>query len=96
MNGFPKILNTKQDYLNCLEGYPSETKKELQRLLDDRFIWKNNGEIAVGQFPTEDATHKIITDKDGKVSQLELIEDEAAKIFRIGFTVEEVEELIGE
>ena len=30
MRGFPKHLNTKQDYLNCLEKFPAETKAELR------------------------------------------------------------------
>ena len=34
MRGFPKYLNTKQDYLNCLTDYPKETKAALQELLE--------------------------------------------------------------
>ena len=26
MRGFPKLLNTKQDYLNCITDFPQETK----------------------------------------------------------------------
>lgn len=94
MNGYPKILNTKQDYLNCVADYPEETKKSLQDLLDNRYKWEDKGEIKTGDIPIDDETHSIIVDEDGKQCQLELVEDTNAKLFRIGFTVEEVEEII--
>jgi hypothetical protein len=96
MIGFPKVLNTKQDYLNCLTDYPEQTKEQLQALLDERFAWEDKGEIEVGDMPIEDDTHKIVEDKEtGKKNQYELVESPNAKIFRIGFTVAEVEELLG-
>lgn len=96
MIGMPKVFNTKSDYLNCLNIYPEETKVELQRLLDDRFYWKNEGKISKESIPIVDDTHKVMPDDDGDLNQLSFVEDENAKIFRLGFTVEEVTELIGE
>ena len=97
MNGMPKVLNTKKDYLNCLGLFPAETKVELQRLLDDRMIWSCIGEIGEESYPIVDATHKVIADEQtGVLNQYEYIEDAQAKMFRLGFTVEEIEELIGE
>ena len=91
MRGFPKHLNSKQDYLNCLSDYPAETKVELQRLLDSRFVWQDTA-IIENEGITDD-THRVIETEDGKIQQ-ELVEDINAEIFRLGFTVEEVEELI--
>lgn len=91
MRGFPKHLNSKQDYLNCLSDYPTETKAELQRLLDSRFVWQDTA-IIENEGITDDA-HRVIETEDGKIQQ-ELVEDVNAEIFRLGFTVEEVEELI--
>ncbi len=91
MRGFPKHLNSKQDYLNCLSDYPAETKAELQRLLDSRFVWQDTA-IIENEGITDD-THRVIETEDGKIQQ-ELVEDTNAEIFRLGFTVEEVEELI--
>lgn len=96
MIGFPKILNSKQDYLNCVADYPQDTKKALQDLLDNRYKWEDKGEIKAGDIPVDDDTHRIVIDEDGKQCQLELVEDENAKLFRIGFTVAEVENLIAE
>lgn len=95
MQGMPKILSTKQDYLNCLTIYPEETKIELQKLLDDRFTWKNNGEIKAGECPVIDETHKVI-EEEGVLNQYEYVEDEYSKIFLLGFTVKEIKDLIGE
>ena len=33
------MLQTKQDYLNCLAMNPQEGKEELKLLLDSRFTW---------------------------------------------------------
>lgn len=96
MRNMPKVLNTKKDYLNCLEVYPEQTKEELKKLLQERFIWHCDGEIEEGKYPVVDDTHKVLSGENGELLQYSYIEDECAKIFRIGFTVEEVEKLIGE
>lgn len=92
MKGFPKHLNAKQDYLNVLSMYPDETKLALQALLDSRFVWVDS-DIVDGKI--EDDTHKILEKPDdaGTIQQyqMELVEDVNAHIFRLGFTVKEVE-----
>lgn len=94
MRGFPKHLNSKQDYVNCLELFPTETKAELQRLLDDRFVWVDTA-ILDGTTGTMDSTHRVIESEDGLIQQ-ELKEDTNAKLFRLGFTVSEVEEILND
>lgn len=94
MNGLSKYFNTKQDYLNCVEAYPQEMKDRLQALLYERFVWVDRGEIQAGDIPMEDDSHRIVVDEEGKKCQMELVEDENARIFQLGFTVAEVEELI--
>lgn len=91
------MLQTKQDYLNCLAMNPQEGKEELRILLNSRFSWMNtivldsadNGDLII------DDTHRIIGDDDEFYYQ-EYLEDSTAKLFRIGFTVEEVKELLNE
>ena len=96
MRNMPKVLNTKKDYFNCLELYQEQAKVELKKLLDERFIWRCDGEIEEGNYPIVDDTHKVYSGEKGELLQYTYVEDENAKIFRLGFTVEEVEELIGE
>lgn len=92
MRGFPKFLNTKQDYLNCLTMFPEETKKALQTLLDNRFNWFD---VAIlEEEVTELAENQRIIEADGEKMLQEKKEDPNARIFLLGFTVEEVEGLI--
>lgn len=93
MRGFPKYLNTKQDYLNCMTDYPTETKAALQELLNNRFIWQTTA-IIEDEGLTDD-THRVVDYGEGKEQQ-ELIEDDTATIFRLGFTVKEVEEMLND
>ena len=99
MRDFPKWLNTKQDYLNCLNLYPDETKKSLQELLDSRFSWFPVRELTEGETVAESNTYKVVESKDEETQETkrvlyELKEDEHARLFLLGFTVEEVNGLI--
>ena len=87
------IFNTKQDFLNYLSMYPEEVTAELQKLLDTRFVWETTAILADSDTGTSDDTHRVIGEKPERMQQ-ELIEDSNAQIFRLGFTVNEVEELI--
>ena len=93
MQGFPKYLNTKQDYLNCLQDFPEETKKELQNLIDSRYSWTITKVLAESDAGVTDNTHKVI-ENNGEKLQYEYVEDNNAKIFRLDFTVNEVKDLI--
>lgn len=86
-------LNTKQDYLNYLTVQPEATKKELQLLLNTRFVWKTTAILAAGAAGITDDTHRVVGEEPERHQQI-YVEDENAKIFRIGFTVAEVEEII--
>lgn len=90
------ILNTKQDYLNCLAMYPQEGKKQLQLLLTSRFAWFNTQVLLTNDTSLiQDETHRLIENEDEFIYQ-EYIEDTNSKLFKIGFTVTEVEGLINE
>lgn len=86
-------LNTKEDYLNLLQSEPMEAREQLQELLDDRYAWKSMAVLEKKEDGLEDETHRIL-EQENEFIQAELLEDEYAKIFRLGFTVEEVEKLI--
>lgn len=86
-------LNTKQDYLNVLTFKPEEAKKELQLLLNTRFVWQTTAILSDADTGINDDTHRVVGEPPERMQQ-ELIEDENAKIFRLGFTVEEVKEIL--
>lgn len=102
MRGFPKRINTKQDVLNLLLDYPDETKDFLRAIIDQKelFYWKPTGEVESGSDGVTDSTHKVVIEEDQqsgsvKYTQMELVENPFATVYRLGFSsVEEVEDLI--
>lgn len=100
MHGFPKYFSTKQDVLNCIEEFPKKTKQFLQDLLDTKDVWLMQYKLADGEIGLEDETHKVVTNDDPKTKevveryQYALQEDQNGTIFRLGFTVQEVQELV--
>jgi hypothetical protein len=104
MRGFPKHLNTKQDFLNLKDDYSDQVLAVLERLLDDRMQWLNIRTLGEKDQGVEDETHmvigmeqEIITGEDGAIAeryQYEYTEDPNARLFRLGFGVEEAEKFI--
>lgn len=102
MRGFPKYTDiaTKYDVENLKDIFPNETKKFLESLKNDRFIWVSTGALTSKELGVTDATHRVIecaNQDNPEVTdyyQQELIEDTNARIFRMGYTVEQVETLI--
>ena len=89
----PKNLAMKRDYLNIMGLFEkTEWGPRFQELIDNRYIWVETGPVE-GDGVTDD-THKVsmgIIDGEEAPIQLELQEDPNAKIFRLGFTVSEIE-----
>lgn len=100
MKGFPKYFNTKQDVLNVIEEYPSETKAFVKKCLDERKGWITTEKLADGAAGVTDETHRVAECKDdasGQVTeryQEEFKDDPNCKLFRLKFTVEEAQALI--
>lgn len=100
MKGFPKYINSKQDVLNLLVEYPSETKQYLQELLDTKDAWLMAGKLVTGETGITDKTHKVVETKDQETDevkeryQYEFKEDPNGTIYRLGFTPDEVRKLI--
>ncbi|MBQ9206849.1 MAG: hypothetical protein IJ158_09070 [Treponema sp.] len=102
MRGCPRTFATKQDYLNGIETYPEETKAELRRLIAGRFEFVQTAELADGEEGIEDENHQVVTSSETdsetgetvtKRIQLEKRESENARLFRLGFTLEEAQKL---
>lgn len=95
-------LNSKNDYFYIIDHFPSEIwKPKFQALLEQRMQWLNVGKLEEGQIDKIDETHKVIKLKDensGEVKeryQYEYKEDPNCRLFKLGFTVKEVEDLLG-
>ncbi|MDX9690527.1 MAG: hypothetical protein RBT70_08745 [Alphaproteobacteria bacterium] len=105
MRGYPQHLNSKQDYINMLAIDPAETVARLQLLLDQRYSWFQGEKLAEGDAGIEDETHKVIEATEREEGsedeitvryQYELKEDFNSHLFLIGFTVDEVENIIND
>lgn len=100
MVGFPKALNSKFDYEFIRENFPIEKwRPAFQDLLDERMQWFNMGKIDSPEKGITDKTHKVIEnpasdDRPAEYYQYELREDPACKMFRLGFTADEVNEVL--
>ena len=106
MRGIPKTFGTEQDVINSMAVDAPATKAMLQKLLDGRFAWFALRKLKDGEAGQEDDTHRVITQggsmgaggKEGPEErwQYELREDPNAFMFRIGLTVEKVENYLAQ
>lgn len=95
MHGFPKTLNSKEDYEYIKTNYPESSWKPLfQNLLNTVQDWfyvrklEDSEEIPEGNYKTVDADQN---DEDQRRSLYELKDNPTAKLFRLGYTKSEIE-----
>lgn len=98
MIGFPKWLNTKDDYMYVKDNFPPEQWKPVfQALMDERMQWLNTGLLQNETGGVADDTHKVIGGGDdmpgmtAQYYQYEYMEDPNCRLLQLGFTVAEVE-----
>lgn len=98
MKGAPSVYATKQDYYNAAEGYPAEAAAALKTLMDGRYIWREEQELASRDEGIEDALHHIQeTEREEQpggerktvLLQMARVEDQNSAFFRMGWTVAE-------
>lgn len=93
MIGFPKYLNTKEDYLYGRDNFPkNQWEPEFQKLLDNK-AWINTDMLKDGDTGLTDNTHRVETVEEQKY-QYEFMTDPNCKLFRIGFTEDEVRQIL--
>lgn len=96
MRGYPKHLNTRTDYEYVRTHFSKEMwKADFEALLATEKEWYNLGEIeGTG---VEDDTHKVVVDEKGeKKYQYEYRMNPNAKIYRLGYTAEEIKDILSE
>ena len=87
------FFNTREDVYNSLEIDINATVATLKDILNDRFKWQVVMVLLTKEEGIEDETHLII-ESENEILQSELQEDENSKLFQLGLTVEEAEEII--
>lgn len=102
MKGFPKHLNTRFDVEYCLEHYPVETKALLTQKLPEVKQWQVTGKLKDGETGKTTKTHKVVEVQDTITKevkeryQYEYKDDPNCELFRLGYTVKEVEDILAE
>ena len=100
MKGYPQHLNTKADYMYVRANFPREQwLPDFQALLDSTHDWFFEKHLDTKEDGLEDSTHKVVEQRSSEDSeptydQYVFKEYNNALLFRLGFTVEEVEKLI--
>lgn len=87
------FFNTRDDVYNSLTIDIDTTVNTLKDILNDRFKWQVVKVLLTKEEGIEDETHLII-ESENEILQSELKEDENSKLFQLGLTVEEAEEII--
>ncbi len=97
MKGYSVVLETKNDYLNSLKLYPEQTRKALKSLYADRYIWTLERELEEGEEGMNNDTHRVFEEGKGdekKRCQYVKKVDSKARVYRLGFTDNEIQKLI--
>lgn len=100
MIGYPKTLNTKEDYEFVRQNFPKEEwKEDFEDLLATVNEWFNLGKLEEGDAGITDDTHKVVESEqdDGAVTeryQYEYKENPNARIYQLGYTVDEVKAIL--
>ena len=102
MKGFPKKLNSKEDYENIVEdfGYCEEVKGAYQALLDTNKHYVFDKELASEDERTGPAPdYKVmeeVNEEEGttRIVQYKLVDNPDSKLKELGLTETEVQEVI--
>lgn len=100
MKGFPKHLNTRYDVEYCLEHYPVETKAFLTQKLTEVKQWQVTGKLKDGDIGKTTKTLKVVEVQDTITKEVkeryqhEYKDDPDCELFKLGFTVKEVEDIL--
>ena len=95
MEGYPKRLNSKQDYYYVVEHFAREQwEKDWEALRQDAKVWINIGVINSGEEGIVNDAHKVYTqiEKDNTETryQYALVDNEHSLMKRLGIAEEEI------
>jgi len=100
MVGFPKHLNTKEDYEYVRTHFPkSEWEEHFQALLDDMNDWFFDSYLEDGDTGITDSTHKVLEEEredseDKKRAQYVYRYNPTCTLAQIGYTEAEVKAIL--
>lgn len=92
MRGYPRHLNTPADLELVRQRWPERAAKDVQDMLDNSKTWQPK-KVKDGEKLVESTTLKKITGEDGKDEWLELVDDPASRLKRLGVSKAEATEI---
>ena len=102
MRGFPKVLNSRQDYENVVNdfGYTAKVKRAYEGLLNTAEKYEFDKELAAESDLTgPEPEYKVMTQEEEgteTIVQYKLVDNPNGKIFKLGFTIDEVQEVVNQ
>ena len=109
MKGLPNHFGTEADIINCMKVDPVGTIIMLERLLDGRTSWSRVGDLEDDDPGITDEIHEVrvepadpdssyLTDPDAPMKRVQYVlqDDPLSQLFRLGLTVQGVNEYIAE
>ncbi len=95
MVGYPKNLNTRDDYEFVRANFSKEDfRQDFQNLLDTMGDWFNVGKLSSGEQGKTDKTHKVVKDESGDSYQYEFKVNPNCRMFQLGYTEEYVKKIL--
>lgn len=92
MNGLHRALNTKADYMYIKKNEPEIAWREAyQTLLDGVYCWQPLGDTESADDYAGDSVRVVSAGEDGNMVTQVYKQDANCKLFRIGFTVSDIE-----
>lgn len=90
----------KEDYMNLLKTNKKVALQLLNGFLSEAYEWRFVDELSLEDVGIEDDTHRIEVYHSGNGlpnrAQFELVENENASFLSIGFTINEIKDLINQ
>lgn len=96
MVGYPKCLNTREDYEFVRKNFSKEDyRQDFQNLLDTMGDWFNMGKVPAGEQGKTDKTHKVVKDEEsGDSYQYEFKVNPNCRLFQLGYTEDYVKKIL--
>ena len=99
MRGYPKNLQTREDYEYVLANFPKKDwEQDFKDLLSSRFDYVFQHIMTDDEVVPSEIPHKVLPQTDEKGNPVRelyyIIERPNSKIFQLGYTVAEVEEIL--
>ena len=99
MKGYPKYLNTKEDYLYVIKNFPKEVwRDDVQGLLDTMREWMNVKYLDNPSDGKVDDLHKVveIATEDGSIKYIQCVlrVNPRCKLYRLGFTEKQIKSFL--